>query len=339
VIIKIRYLHAFLLLVSFRFGLSPLTGQDRMGSLLNSETVGNTSPEIVFSNRGYFRSEVSDSPKKLGMQHYALDAAIPVRQRQGEDDFSVLGHFHLLDLQTAAVLPDRKEPLPTAIYDPGLGFRYRLRLEERSVAGASLMVNSPGDHPFEDFRDVDISATAFLTRPAGEKDSWIFFLNYASQREFLPHVPLPGAAYQHFISPGNFVFVGIPFCVVRAEPVKDTFWFAASYFLVTQVEVQANWRVGRLGNGPVTLFGNFDWSNDGYYRKNRHDDDQRLFYYEKRIGGGVRWDLSEAAFLELLGGFSFDRFLFEGEDYGDRDDNRIDLQAVPFLGSQSGLCF
>ncbi len=320
-------------------GSTTLSGQNRMGSFLNSESVGKISPEVGFSHHGYFQANVSDSPEKLRMQQYALDASLPVRQRQGEEDFSVLGHFRLLDLQTAAVLPDTGESLPTAFYDPGVGMQYRKRLKERSVAGGRMMVNSPADHPFEEFRDVDFTAMAFLTRPAGEKDSWIFFLHYASQREFLPYVPLPGVAYRHVMSPGNFMMVGIPFCVLRAEPVKDVFWVEASYFLVTQVHAQANWNVGRLASGPVTLFGNFDWRRDGYYRQDRHDDDHRLFYYEKQIGGGVRWDLSDAMFLEVLGGFSFDRFFFEGEDYGDRDENRIDLQAVPYLGFQAGLLF
>ena len=34
--------------------------------------------------------------------------------------------------------------------------------------------------------------------------------------------------------------------------------------------------------------------------------------------------------LELSGGWAFDRFYFEGEDYDDRDDNRIDVESGPF---------
>jgi len=38
--------------------------------------------------------------------------------------------------------------------------------------------------------------------------------------------------------------------------------------------------------------------------------------------------------FELAGGYAFDRFYFEGENYSDRHDNRIDVGAGPFVSAR-----
>jgi hypothetical protein len=44
--------------------------------------------------------------------------------------------------------------------------------------------------------------------------------------------------------------------------------------------------------------------------------------------------------LPLRGrGYSFDRFYFEGEDYGDRRDNRLDVGSGPFAAVRVGVRF
>jgi hypothetical protein len=83
----------------------------------------------------------------------------------------------------------------------------------------------------------------------------------------------------------------------------------------------------------------FDWTNDRYFRADRPDPDERLFYYEKRIRAGVIIGLARQLYVEVAGGYSFDRFYFEGEGYSDRGQNRVDVEDGPFAAIRLGTRF
>jgi len=60
----------------------------------------------------------------------------------------------------------------------------------------------------------------------------------------------------------------------------------------------------------------------------------RLFYYDKRFSGGVKYLWSEHLSLDLATGYDFDRFWFLGEHYSDRNVNRLDVGSGVFLSFQ-----
>jgi hypothetical protein len=43
--------------------------------------------------------------------------------------------------------------------------------------------------------------------------------------------------------------------------------------------------------------------------------------------------------FQLAGGYAFDRFAFEGESYSDRRENRIDIDAGPFVAARVSVRF
>jgi len=89
---------------------------------------------------------------------------------------------------------------------------------------------------------------------------------------------------------------------------------------------------------PLWAYVGFDWDHDHYYRSDRDDKDDKIFYYEKRLTAGARFDLRHIGF-EVYGGYAFDRFYFEGEKYSDRDANRIDVGAGPFIAGKLSVRF
>ena len=89
----------------------------------------------------------------------------------------------------------------------------------------------------------------------------------------------------------------------------------------------------------LSLYGGFDWQNQRWFRADRADDDDRLFYYEKKAAVGLRWEPVKNWTVDLQGGYGFDRFFFEGEEYDDRGDNRISLSDGFFIGVQTGMRF
>ena len=87
------------------------------------------------------------------------------------------------------------------------------------------------------------------------------------------------------------------------------------------------------------MFAGFDWRNQRYFRADRDNNDERIFYYEKRVGGGFRLGVAPQVALTFQGGWAFDRFYFEGEDYGDRDGNMIDVADSPYGTFKIGARF
>ncbi len=103
---------------------------------------------------------------------------------------------------------------------------------------------------------------------------------------------------------------------------------------IYRVRARVTWQIFQ----PLWAYVGFDWDHDHYYRSDRDDKDDKIFYYEKRLTAGARFDLRHIGF-EVYGGYAFDRFYFEGEKYSDRDANRIDVGAGPFIAGKLSVRF
>ena len=110
---------------------------------------------------------------------------------------------------------------------------------------------------------------------------------------------------------------------------------SALYVAVRTVDVRLTYQLFR----PVRLWIGFDWTNDRFLLAERADPDDRLFYYEKRVRAGAIIGLARWLFTDITGGYSFDRFYFEGESYSDRNQNRIDVDSGPFVQFRVGARF
>jgi hypothetical protein len=86
-------------------------------------------------------------------------------------------------------------------------------------------------------------------------------------------------------------------------------------------------------SGPSACGSASTGRNDRYLLAERADPDDRLFYYEKRVRVGAIIGLARWLFTDITGGYSFDRFYFEGESYSDRNQNRIDVDSGPSSSS------
>jgi len=216
--------------------------------------------------------------------------------------------------------------------DIRFGTAYRRQLDNDWIGGGSFLVGSPSDEPFASGDEIVVSATGFLRVPDGEHNAWLLTLNYANNRDFLANVPLPGAAYYYRVNDQLNVLAGIPMMIVNWQPTEKV-KVEASYFIPRTIHAQVDYQM----LDALKLYAGFDWTNQRFLRHDRWDDDDRLFYFEKRVALGARWQVHEKCWIDLAGGWVFDRFWFEGEDYGDRGDNRIDLSDGPVVQLQFAL--
>jgi hypothetical protein len=193
------------------------------------------------------------------------------------------------------------------------------------TAGGTVIAGSASDEPFASEHELVVRAMSFVRIPRGDRDAWIFMLNYSNVSEFLGGIPVPGIAYVYSPSERFTAVLGLPFAMLEAKPV-DKLELQLVYTALRRVRARATYALFR----PLRVYAGFDWDHDVYLRADRPDRDDRLFYYEKRLTAGARFDLRHIGF-EISGGYAFDRFYFEGESYGDRDRNRLDVRNAPFV--------
>jgi hypothetical protein len=267
---------------------------------------------------------VDDQPTDLGIVEHNLTLTGPLYQ-DDRNEWTLTGDALFKDIDTDAVLPDTREPFPTELWDVSAGVGYRHKFDNGWSGGAALLVGSVSDRPFASFAEMLIRAIGMVRVPHGEGNACVFSLIYTTDAEFLGGLPIAGIAYQYVHSDRLKAVIGVPFTTVEYEPL-ERLTLEAQYFPTRRIRTRATYELFR----PLRLFAGFDWDNDHYFRADREDDDDRLYYYEKRALAGARFDLRHVG-VQVRGGYAFDRFYFEGEDYPDRRKNRIDVAAGPFV--------
>jgi hypothetical protein len=152
---------------------------------------------------------------------------VPIVQDERRE-FSARAHVGLWDIDTGAALPDRGVDFPGELWDVDFGATYRWKLDDDWIAGIDGAIGSASDEPFHSCDEVTANATGWLMIPSGEGNAWLLFLNYSNTREFLPHVPLPGAAYSWRANPRLHWIVGFPFTRIALESLIRSYCFFAA---------------------------------------------------------------------------------------------------------------
>jgi hypothetical protein len=185
---------------------------------------------------------------------------------------------------------------------------------------------SASDEPFHSWKEMTAGINSFLRVPQGDHNAWLFSLSYSSNSELA--FPVPGVAYVWQPSDNFRANIGLPF-QLWYRPI-DCLTFDFSYMLLRTVHARATYRV----LPKLRLYTAFDWGNESYLLANRAQDNDRFFYYDMRLTSGVQWLLGRNVSLDFAGGYTFDRFYFQGAQYSDNGTDRIDLGAGPFLSMQ-----
>jgi hypothetical protein len=295
--------------------------------------IGKARPSLNYQFLGYSTEEVASQGKDFKLNEHRLFTHVPFLQ-SAERDASVYLNLRAQDVGTGAILPDTRESFPDELWNIRLGGQYRQRFENGWIGGAALGFGSASDKPFASWDEILLDVNLFARIPDGGRNAWLLFLNYSKTREFLPNVPLPGVGYWYEPNDQARLVVGIPFAFLNLRPVKEVS-LSFSYFIVRSVRA----RVTYSPLQSLHLYGNFEWRNESYYRAERQDDKNRLFYYEKQISAGIQVSPNRHASIDLSGGYAFDRFYFEGRDYEDRDQNRVSIGNGPFVALRAGVKF
>jgi hypothetical protein len=281
--------------------------------------LGEIQPKADYRLTLYPDQPVRNQPTDIGWLEQRATFDLPLYQ-SSTNELSLIGYARYQDLDHHAVLPDvGPAPLPDELWNVRFGPGYRHRFDNGWVGGAVLLVGSASDKPFDSEEELTVLVTAFLRIPSGPRNAWLISLNYTNFGEFLGNAPFPGLAYIYSPSDKFQAVIGVPFSSIRAQPF-ERLTINLHWVPVRTVAARLIFEIFR----PLRFLAGFDWDNDAYFRADREDKEDKLFYYEKRVTAGFRFDLRHVG-LELTGGYAFDRFFFEGERYADNGKNRIDV--------------
>jgi hypothetical protein len=272
--------------------------------------------------------EVKGQPTNLGFVRQDFSLTGPVWQ-DCPDEWSATLHLRNELYHTGAVFPETGQPFPDELWAIRFGTSYRHLFDNGWIAGGTLSFGSASDKPFHGINEMTAGVNAFLTVPQGEHNAWLFSLSYSSNSE-LP-IPIPGVAFLWQPSDQLRVNIGLPFQVMY-RPFDDlTFDF--SYMLLTSIHARVTYRV----SPRLRIYGGYDFENESYLPADRLNENDRLFSYDQRLTTGVQFVVCKNATLDFSGGYTFDRFYFEGHSFSDRHRNRIDVGDGAFLSADFRL--
>src|SRR6267142_1872493 len=215
-----------------------------------------------------------------------------------KDEWAFAGKVLYQNIDTQARFPEAGGLFPPELWDVSAGISYRHKFDNSWTGGVALTLGS------------------------------------ASDEQIFGHtLPIPGIAYAWVPSDKFTALIGFPFSMIRYKPFENL-TLDAEYYPFWTVRSRATWEIFQ----PLRAYAGFQWDSDHFYRADRDDRDDKIFYREMRLYAGIRFDLRHIGF-EVTGGYAFNRFYFEGEGYSDRHDNRIDIGSSPFVVGKINLRF
>jgi hypothetical protein len=301
--------------------------------LLFSPVVGQVPVAVSYRAADFFSAPVKNQDTTLGYLEQDFSLLTPIWQCP-TDEFT--GHVRVADQAyfTHAILPDTQQRFPSELWNVQMGGNYRHLYDNGWIAGGGVSVGSASDKPFHGLDEMTVSANASLRVPSGEHNAWIFSLNMSSNSQVLPYVPIPGIAYFYAPGPSFQALIGFPFASATWRPTDDL-TFQATYALLTTFHGRVYYRLAR----PLSLYAGIDFENQNWYRVGRADVNDRFFYYDDRLTGGLQLFLSRRAVFDLSAGYAFDRFYFEGTNSTSQNFNRIDVGDGAFVAASFRLRF
>lgn len=273
---------------------------------------------------------VTGQAARWGMIGQDLSVMLPVYTSK-PDFVCVSAGVDQRHIETSAQLLDTHREYPENLWNVRLGLNYFRTLDNGWVTGAMVNVGSASDRPFASINEITAGFIGFLRMPSGDRHAWLFSLMYSPTSEL--GFPLPGVALDYHPSDDFRANIGLPLSVMY-RPAED--WtLDASYFPIRTIRVKATRRFGE----SLSVFASYDWSNESYFLYDRAEYDDRFFLYDQRVSLGVQYKLTPQLTLDFSTGYSFDRYSYEGNVWGTRQYDRVQLGSTPFAAFRTGWRF
>ncbi len=289
--------------------------------MLNPE-VGKLKTSINYELSYHCDRNIKQDEGGLSSFDHSLSILVPIQQDDSQE-FALTSNLGLWDIDSQVRFPSKGpqmgDSLPEKFWNVEVGGLYRRKFENNWLASLSFNIGSPSNKPFDSFDELAVNAMGMLTMPTSQSSAWILMFYLSAPNAFAPGIPIPGVAYYWKPVERADVILGIPFAMGRwgFDPGLQLNGFIAPYTAFAELTYDLN--------DTYQLYTGFEWKNSEYLRAERRQYEYAVFYFEKNINAGLRFPIDDNIFMDFQTGFSFDRFIFEGEDYDDRNRHRLDI--------------
>jgi hypothetical protein len=267
----------------------------------------------------------------FGLLRQDASMAVPV-WRKGGDMVTLSAGARNSQFFTDATLPDSHRPFPDELWNVRFGTNYLHKADNGRTYGGSIFFGSASDKPFHSLDEMNLGFLAFVQIPAKQgRDFWRFSLMYSPVGSF--NFPIPGIAYLWNPSKTLHVSIGVPPAVLW-RPTEDL-TITAFYMPLATGSLRATYRLA----SKVFVYTGFESLQEAYFLADREDEDDRFLGYEKRLVGGVRWEVARHAALETSVGYAFDRFYGVGENQFSHLHDEVDIAPGPFIAANARIRF
>jgi len=276
--------------------------------------------------------QVAGQPTDFTALRQDLSVFAPI-YRDGADTaaigFGVANRLYWTD----AILPESHRPFPSTLWDIEAGMAYSHQWDNHWTTGVTVTAGSASDQPFAHGTGLVGSISVYNAFPTEGPDAWVVGVTYSPNSDS-PY-PLPIVFYYWQPSDDVQVGLGLPFFLrwhFAPEWTAEALWVP-----IRTVSARLTWVPENRQS--LRAYGAFDWSNEGFFLIDRENNGDRFFSYEKRLYGGLQFDLPYKLRLDLSAGYVFDRFFFQGKRYSDRNQDRVNVGSGVFGQVQLRLQF
>jgi hypothetical protein len=276
----------------------------------------------------YPSSNVSRQPeRRLGMNNFQVGATLPIAADENGGWYGNAA-VRQLGIRTNAILPSDRVKFPGQFWDIQAGGAYLKQLESGWSWGANLNIGSASDHPFNDLTVLTVSALAFVRKPSGDKNGWLFYVVSTTNGQVGHNIPIPGAAYE-YNSERMHAVLGLPFFTVDYRPT-DQVQIEFVYAAITDVLLRGSYYLTERAR----VFVDYEWWNQAWLRADRPHLKDQTFLYEMHVEAGYGWRIPGIVEARVSVGYAFERFFVENAGLGFGGRNRVDLAPAPFVAAQ-----
>lgn len=232
-----------------------------------------------------------------------------------------------------AVFPDTRTEFPGSLWEVQAGGSVVQQGSAGQSWGLCLSAGSASDRPSHSIHEATLSALAFWRSQPEPDHAWLFYVVSTTNGQVGRNIPIPGAAYE-FHSDELDGVIGLPFLSLTYRPTQ-VLQFDLNYSAITDVRARASVRVAE----PVRVFAGFCWDSESWLPADRADRREQLFWYEKRVEGGLCWSIREHLNFVLSGGYAFDRYFLEARGFTLTGRNHLALAPGPFVALELDIHF
>jgi hypothetical protein len=289
-------------------------------------------PYMDHTSRWYTEENTSQPGRRYKTSLHDVYLSVPLFPTVKERNLSLQMRTGMRDLGTEIILPSTGTLFPDPFFDLGLGATYRWKMERGREAGFSFALASPSDDPFD--KDASYRADIFYHKPIRPGRAWILYAHYRSDREYLPGIPLPGFGYLHRPNRFTTILLGLPYLLLDKQ-LSPSWRFLAEYEAPREATFELSHRLMK----DLTIHVDAALTSENFFRRANPRTEERMTFRETRVGGGFRYALGPDVTFKAGGGYAFERYWYEGEDFSDRRRNRVEIDDAAYVEFGFGARF